>query len=290
MASVTENNISPCLNDGLNPNWIVSPACDVKEWLAHRLEGCDPYFPRCSGISEEYDTLIVGLLLEVGHNHTAFKKVAKSILHLLEEAKVTVQVPAYFVPLLRICKQVSMPITREWFEREIQQLANNIEFYEEDWGASVAHEIVFAALTQMHPKQSRLTIDNWRRLLGDSRYETLAFLALQEKDRVPYEAPDNPKAQNKPKAQVPRKPRTTKQQPEQSTGDSFFISDTQIYQGYSGAVVERRDDCTRYEQCLFEFQGVREAYCPASCAHFVKLHRKVEDFMINRNTWDSIVW
>jgi hypothetical protein len=71
-------------------------------------------------------------------------------------------------------------------------------------------------------------------------------------------------------------------------GLSFFIASEQV-KNYLDEVVERRDDCTNYETCLFNFEGRTRAYCPKECEHYKEWKPRIESYMSsNRSNWDTV--
>lgn len=162
----------------------------VKNWLARRLSGEDPFSPLDRRVDEDPEALVVALLRDAGLKHPASSIISRTVLYLLDRsAEKAPDVPPYFGATLRLCQQVRLPDAGAWFAQELALLAKAPAKTEERWGGyETTKAIVYAAAVQSPGLPSAASRKSWLALLNIPRYSTLALAGLccSFQDRVDH--------------------------------------------------------------------------------------------------------
>src|SRR5438094_222790 len=108
-----DGTLDPECLERMGPDWLAN-------WIRDRLSGRDPWFPLDRRSDEDPESLIVGLLRNLGLGHPLVPLVGQAVRHLFAQAGTAApSMPAYFRPLLRLCQQVALPPTAPWFLQEL---------------------------------------------------------------------------------------------------------------------------------------------------------------------------
>jgi hypothetical protein len=157
----------------MGPDWLAN-------WIRDRLSGRDPWFPIDRRSDEDPESLIVGLLRNLGLGHPLVPLVGQAVRHLLVQAGTAApSVPGYLRPLLRLCQQVTLPPAGPWFLQELKSLAEQPEGFAARWPEEgLINEILFAALRQASGRPESPARAYWESLLNRPQSTTLALSAL----------------------------------------------------------------------------------------------------------------
>jgi hypothetical protein len=157
----------------MSPDWLAG-------WLRERFSGRDPWFPLDRRSDEDPETLIVGLLRDLGSGHPLVPLVGRAARRLLDEAKAaSPSPPPWFSPLLRLCQQTGLAPTGAWFTAELETLAERPETFAGHWPErELADEILFAALRQAPGWPGNPARSTWEALLIRPETATFALSAL----------------------------------------------------------------------------------------------------------------
>jgi hypothetical protein len=169
----SDGTLDPECLERMGPDWLAN-------WIQDRLSGRDPWFPIDRRSDEDPESLIVGLLRNLGLGHPLVPLVGQAVLHLLSQAGTAApSAPAYFRPLLRLCQQVALPLTASWFLQELKSLAEQPEGFAARWQEEgLVNEILFAALRQAPGRPGSPARAYWESLLNRPESTTLALSAL----------------------------------------------------------------------------------------------------------------
>ena len=153
----------------------------VKEWLRRRLSGSDRWFPIDPRYGEDPESFVVGIVEDAGLDHPATARIGRSALRLLDNARALApDLPPYITALLRLCQQVKLPWTGDWFTEEIRALtkAKSSLLVEQRWGPDLIREILYAAVLQAPALPGTAASAIWLELSREPRYATLALLSF----------------------------------------------------------------------------------------------------------------
>jgi hypothetical protein len=168
-----DGTLDPECLERMGPDWLAN-------WIRDRLSGHDPWFPIGRRSDEDPESLIVGLLRNLGLGHPLVPLAGQAVLHLLSQAgTVAPSTPVYFRPLLRLCQQVALPPTAPWFLQELKSLTEQPEGFATRWPEEgLVNEILFAALRQAPGRPGSPARVYWESLLNRPESTTLALSAL----------------------------------------------------------------------------------------------------------------
>lgn len=169
----SDGTLDPECLERMGPDWLTS-------WIRDRLSGLDPWFPIDRRSEEDPESLIVGLLRNLGLGHPLVALVGLAVRRLLVQAGAAVpSAPLYFLPLLRLCQQVALPPTAPWFLEELKNLAKQPEKFAARWqNEGLVDEMLFAALRQAPGRPETPSRPFWEALLSRPGSATLALSAL----------------------------------------------------------------------------------------------------------------
>jgi hypothetical protein len=149
----------------------------LTSWMRERLSGYDPWLPLDRRSDEDPETLIVGLVRDLGSGHPLVPLLGRAARHLLDEILSAPSPPPYLASLLRLCQQVALPPTGSWFTAELKELAQKPEVLA-DWPPGLADEVLFAALRQSPGWPGSPARSTWEALLRRPESATFALSAL----------------------------------------------------------------------------------------------------------------
>lgn len=152
----------------------------VLHWLRARFSANDPYLPLDHRVDEDPESLIVGILTDVGLAHPASVLITRALSQLLSEAEAaTPDLVPFLSPLLRVCQRVHLPSLGSWFLAQLEAIALAHDAFEQRWtGVSQVNELLYAAIVQIPAQTVPAARPHWRALLGIPRYATQALLGL----------------------------------------------------------------------------------------------------------------
>lgn len=168
-----DGRLDPECLEPMSPDWLAG-------WLRERFSGRDPWFPLDRRSDEDPETLIVGLLRDLGSGHPLVPRMGRAARRLLDEAKAAApSPPPWFRPLLRLCQQTALPPTGSWFTAELETLAEQPETFAGRWPErEMVDEILFAGLRQSPGWPGNPARPAWKTLLARPETTTFAFAAL----------------------------------------------------------------------------------------------------------------
>jgi hypothetical protein len=168
-----DGTLDPECLERMGPDWLAG-------WIRDRLSGRDPWFLIDRRSDEDPESLIVGLLRNLGLAHPLVPLMGQAARRLLVQAgQVSPPAPSYLHPLLRLCQQVALPATGPWFLAELKSLAEQPENFAALWPeGGLADEILFAALRQAPGRPGAPARPYWQALLNRPESTTLALTAL----------------------------------------------------------------------------------------------------------------
>jgi hypothetical protein len=170
---LADGRLDPECLELMSPDWLTG-------WMRERFSGRDPWFPLDRRSDEDPETLIVGLLRDLGSGHPLVPLLGRVARRLLDEAAATAPaLPPYLRPLLRLCQQTALPATAAWFAAELETLAERPETFGSRWPErELADEILFAALRQAPGWPGSPARPAWEALLTQPETTTFALAAL----------------------------------------------------------------------------------------------------------------
>jgi hypothetical protein len=176
----------PLFEPQLKPDGTLDPECLERmglDWLAgwiqNRLNGSDPWFPIDRRSDEDPESLIVGLLRNLGLAHPLVSLIGQAVRRLLVQADVAaLSAPPFLRPLLRLCQQVALPATGPWLLEELKRLVGHPELLAHSPSKELVNEILFAALRQAPGRPKSPARPYWESLLALPESATLSLSAL----------------------------------------------------------------------------------------------------------------
>ena len=165
----------------IDPDCLEQAGLDwIKHWLERRLAGNDPYLPLDKRYDEDPDAVVVALLRKAGLAHPAAMLISRAVYSLLASAERSApNLPAYFRNLLRICQEVRLPQTSDWFTGQLSHIANDPVEAEAHWGGhDPTKEIVYAVMVQSPGLRTAASHVFWKALLAVPDFATLALGGL----------------------------------------------------------------------------------------------------------------
>ncbi|MCX7049794.1 MAG: hypothetical protein NTX50_30470 [Candidatus Sumerlaeota bacterium] len=173
----------------LNPDGTLNPDCIqeagqvwVKHWLQERLSGFDPYFPIDHRYGGDPEALVAAFLRDMGSGHVSFELISRVVLDLLKSAfsiERKKKAAPWLENTLRLCQQVVLPMTKDWFVNQLKSLSENPAQYEKSHGGyEISKEILYAAIRQAPGIEGSSTRVCWERLLDETKYASLALAGL----------------------------------------------------------------------------------------------------------------